>query len=38
VHPEFHKQVREFAAQKDCSVAAVIKYALESVIQRQEVR
>jgi predicted DNA-binding ribbon-helix-helix protein len=29
ITPEFHKQLRQFAADKDCAVAAIVKTALE---------
>lgn len=33
IAPEFHRQLRQLAAEKDCAVAAVVKTALETYIR-----
>lgn len=34
IEPEFHRQLRQFAADKDASVSAVIKTAVELYLQK----
>lgn len=33
ITPEFHRQLRQIAADKDCAVAAVVKTALETYVR-----
>lgn len=33
ITPEFHRQLRQLAADKDCAVAAVVKTALETYVR-----
>jgi len=33
VSPEFHRQLRQFAAEKDASVSAVVKTAIEHYLK-----
>jgi predicted transcriptional regulator len=35
VSPEFHKQLRQFAAERDATVSAVVKTAVEIYMSKQ---
>jgi predicted transcriptional regulator len=35
IHPEFHRKLRTFAAEKDATVSAVIKAALENYMRNR---